>query len=104
MVKIKRFFRRWWWAIMIAAAATLWLLREMFTPIKAPGWQLPPPKFLEKAKVEVERVRLEGEVEKAKVRATADVQREQIEAIEEEGKEDPAKAREEMAAWLAKNL
>lgn len=63
-----------------------------------------PPKFLDKARVEVERIHLEGEVEKARVRATADAQRAELDRIEEQGREDPVAAREALSAFLNNNL
>lgn len=106
MKKVKRFIRRWWWAFLAVAGivfAVLWKIlgpKEKFS-VQGP---LKPPTFVERARDKVERVHLEGEVEKAKVRATADVQRETIEEIEKKGKTNPAEARKDMAAWLAKNL
>lgn len=104
MTKIKRFFRRWWWAFVLAATAVGWVLWKMFGPRLPDAPDPEPPKFLEKAREQVERVHLEAEVEKAKVRTTADVKVKEIDAIEEKGKDDPAKAREELAEWLAANL
>jgi hypothetical protein len=49
-------------------------------------------------------VRLEGEVEKARVKATATVCNEQLDDIEVIGREDPAEARRQLAFWLANNL
>lgn len=105
MTKVKRFARRWWWAFLLAAAVVGFVLWKILGPRPAdPELAVEPPKFLEMARKEVERVHLEGEVEKAKVRATADSQREAIADIEETAKDDPAEARKELAAFLAQNL
>lgn len=65
---------------------------------------IPSKTFVERARSEVEKVHLEGEVEKAKVRTVAEVQIKEIETIEKKGKEDPAQARKDLAAFLAANL
>jgi hypothetical protein len=105
MKAAKRFLRKWWYLILLGAGAVLWFAWKLFGP-RAPDAPEPvePPKFLEMARTEVERVHLEAEVEKVKVRTVADIQRKEIEAIEEKGKDDPAAAREELAAFLAANL
>ncbi len=106
MAKAKRFVRRWWHLIVLGLGITGWVLWRMFKP-RAPGvveLEPEPPKFLEMARVEVERVHLEAEVEKVKVRTIAEVELKQIDAIEEKGKDDPAAARAELAAFLAANL
>ena len=106
MTKAKRFVRKWWYLILLGLGATAWVLWQVFKP-RAPGAAVlepEPPKFLEMARVEVERVHLEGEVEKAKVRTVAKIQSKQIDEIEEKGKDDPAAARAELAAFLAANL
>jgi len=104
MKKIVRFIRRWWWAVILLAAAVGWFLWQMLGGSREPGPPPKPPKFLDLARNEVEKVHLEGEVEKAKVRTVAKVQNEQIDAIEEKGKKDPAAARKELADFLAANL
>lgn len=63
-----------------------------------------PPKLIDKARSQVERIHLEGEVEKARVRATADAHRSELDRIEEQGKEDPVAAREALSTWLNANL
>lgn len=105
IAKLKRFIRKWWWLILLGSGIALYVAWKVFgprDPVSAP--LKPPPKFIELARTEVEKVHLEGEVEKAKIRTRADVQREQIAAIEEKGKKDPAAARMELADFLAKNL
>ncbi len=53
---------------------------------------------------EVERIRLEGEIEKARVSARAGARHEELDAIEELGKDDPVEARERLSTWLNGNL
>lgn len=87
-----------------AVGFLFWLLLPKPKRDSSPG-QLPPPKtFKERAQVQVERVRLEGEVEKARVEATADVQNQQLDDIEVVGREDPVEARRQLASWLTGNL
>lgn len=107
VTKVTRFVRKWWWLILAVGGVALWVLWKIFQPRRpdAPAPALTkPPKLIEMARAEVERVHLEGEVEKAKVRAEAKAQVQQIEAIEEKGKTDPAAARKDLAAFLATNL
>ena len=108
MRAVWRFIKRWWWTFLLGAAAVGGVVLLILLPKKDETTPMPgePPRrtFKDRAKVEVERVRLEGEVEKARTKATADVQREQIDQIEEVGKEDPEEGRRQMAAWLAANL
>ena len=105
MKKAWRFVRQWAWAILAAAGGLLflvWRVMAMRSPVQTdqPGT----PTVSDRAKVEVERIRLEGEVEKAKVTAVAEVHREEIARIEEVGKSDPKEARRQLASWLNDNL
>lgn len=105
-----RWVRQWWWVIVAAVAGILGLVwRIMAAQPKRGGDGVdpllpPPPTLTERANVEVERVRLEGEVEKARVTATADAHRAELDRIEETAKADPAAARRQLAGFLAKNL
>jgi len=103
-----RFIKRWWWTFLVGAAAIGGVVLLILLPKKDETTPMPgePPRrtFKERAEVEVERVRLEGEVEKAKATATADVQRVELDVIEEVGKEDPVEGRRQIAAWMARNL
>lgn len=107
MNHVRRFVRQWWWAF-VAVAGGVFLLVWRILASRPGGEPIDPPAttptLSERAKVEVERVRLEGEVEKAKVTATADAHREEIARIEETGKTDPKEARRQLAAHLARNL
>jgi hypothetical protein len=104
MKNVLRIVRKWWWVIILALGTVGWILWKVFGP-RDSGAALPaPPKFLDMARAEVERVHLEGEVEKAKVRTEATGQMKQIEAIEEKGKKDPAAARRDLADFLSQNL
>lgn len=105
MAKITRWLRKWWWLLVIGAGVALAVLWHVFGPRRAgPPPPMQMPKLLDLARDKVEKIHLEGEVEKAKIRAVADEQRKQIAAIEDKGKADPAAARAELAAWLGKNL
>lgn len=108
MYKIVRFFRRWWWAFLLGAAivlSVLWKLMGLRSSVEnVDEGPLKPPSFSDRARNEVEKVRLEGEIEKARVKVRADEQKKVIDNIEEKGKVNPAKAREEIAEWLASNL
>jgi len=105
MKNVMRFIRKWWWLVILGLAMAGWIIWKVFGP-RMPGAAPPTqlPKFIDLARAEVERVHLEGEVEKAKVRTEATGQVKQIEAIEEKGKTDPATARKELASFLAANL
>jgi hypothetical protein len=102
-----RFVRQWWWAF-VAVAATVFLVVWRFTSKSGTGTgggaEPVQPSVADRAKAEVERVRLEGEIEKAKVTATADAHRAEIDRIEEVGKSDPKEARRQLAGWLGRNL
>lgn len=104
MAKLKRFLRKWWWAIASATVFVLYVVFDAITRDKYTEPRSKPPKFLEKARTEVERVRLEGEIEKAKVSATAEAHREQLRTIEEMADEDPVQARKELSDWLTRSL
>jgi hypothetical protein len=99
-----RFVRKWWWTFLVGAAILAFVLWRIVRNPPEPGEAEVPPQFLEAAKNQVERVRLEGEVEKARVTATADAHRVEIDRIEELGEEDPREARRQMADWLSRNL
>lgn len=70
----------------------------------SPSEDVPVKTLKERAQEQVERVRLEGEIERARVVATAEAQREQLENIDIVGKDNPAEARKQLASWLARNL
>lgn len=108
MLKVWRWLKRWWWTILVGvgtvAGFLFWLLMPKPKRDSTPGGSPPPRTFKERAKEEVERVRLEGEVEKARVTAKADVQNQQLDDIEVIGREDPVEARRQLASWLTSNL
>lgn len=60
--------------------------------------------FKEKAKDQIEHIRLEGEVEKARAKVTAELQNEQLDKIEACGRYDPVEARRQLAAWMAREF
>lgn len=102
--KVWRFIREWWW-IFVAGAAAIGgvILALVLNPSPEPEEEKPP-SYKDKAQNEVEKVRLEGEIEKARVTATADAQRAELDEIEAVGENDPAEGRRQMADWLAANL
>lgn len=112
MDKVWRFLRQAWWLVVGLLAAVMGvgaLLvfrrsegRSEATTLR-PGQNTPKP-LRERAREEVERVRLEGELEKAQKRVTAQAQQAELHRIEQEAKEDPAAARRNLAAWLRENL
>lgn len=105
MKKIERFIRRYWWVIILGAGIVFSIVWKIFGPRGTPvDDSVSAPTFVEKARDKIERVHLEGEVEKAKIRATADAEKKVIEAIEKKGETDPKGAREDIAAWIAANL
>jgi len=104
VTKVWRFLRQWWWLFLLGAlivAGVLWAILAN----RGPNGEPPPPlPFLDVAKNEVEKVRLEGEVEKARIAATADAQRSELDRIEAVGENNPVEARRQVADWLAANL
>ena len=112
MKKLQRFLRRWWWAFLAGAGALLGIMvailiprRKNQLPINSSTPSMPPqPTFTDRARTEVERVRLEGEVEKARIQAAAEAQHVQLDEIETVGETDPAEGRRMLATWLRNNL
>ena len=101
--------RQYWWVALAVlggiAAVVFRLLAGNKQPSAQPGPTAPqPPTFSEHAQTQVERVHLEGEVEKARITATADAHQAEIDRIEETGKTDPKEARKQLAGFLARNL
>lgn len=111
MAKFWRVLRQAWWLVVGLGAAVLGLLAVLvFWRPKSQedpfdGFSPPPPKPLrERAREEVERVRLEGELEKAQKRAYTQVHRAELIRIKRQSDSDPVRARRELAAWLQRNL
>lgn len=106
MVKIGRFVRRWWWAILaVTGAVFLVFWRLLAKKPELPVTLLTPhPTFVERAQDKVERIRLEGELEKARAASVAQARYAEIERIEDVGKTDPKEARKQLAQWLTRNL
>lgn len=100
-----RWLKQWWWTILLGVATVLGALSWLLMPRSRnePEKELPKP-FREKAKKEIDRVRLEGEMEKVKVRKVADSHKRQLAGIEKVGEEDPARARQLLAAWMNRNF
>lgn len=110
MKPVVRFVRKWWWLLLLGIAIVATVLFKVLTGRKGSNVPIteididPPKTLVDKARDKVEKVHLEGEIEKAKVRTVAEEKIKQIEAIEEKGKTEPKKAREDLAAFLAANL
>jgi hypothetical protein len=108
MKKVWRFIRRWWWAFLMGLAAVVGaiaaiLLRPKPDPEQVPG-TVPPKTFKERAAEQVERVKLEGEIEKARVETRAEARNDELDEIEQIGENDPAEGRRRLASWLQNNL
>ncbi len=102
MTNAWRFVRTYWW-VFVAAASGILLFAWRLMASRGPGVLVPvdpPVTFTDRAREQVERVRLEGEVEKAKVNVTADVAKAELERIEEVGKIDPRAARRQLSSFL----
>lgn len=112
MKKIWRALRQAWWLVVGLAAAALGVVAlVVFSRSERPSGATtahsgtPPRKPLrERAQEEVERVRLEGELEKAELRAVWASQRIEVDEIKKQAKDDPTAARKNLAAWLQRNL
>ena len=100
-----RFIRKWWWTFLVGAGVVGGVLLAVFLGSKnEPEPDTPTPTYADKARQEIERIHLEAEVEKARVRAQADAQRTELDRIEAHGQEDPRAAREALSSWLTRNL
>lgn len=104
-----RFVRKWWWLALMLLAIIFSVLWKLLTGKRGSAEPItqglePSPTLVEKARDQIEKVHLEGEVEKAKTRTVAEEQIKRIEAIEEKGKTHPKVARKELAEFLAANL
>jgi hypothetical protein len=110
-MNVWRFIRRWWWAFLAAIAAILGVIASIFfrstrysDVAHDPSEEKPRQSFKERAEKEVELVKLEGEIEKARVEAIADVMNQELDNIETLGKENPVEARRQLALWLQTHL
>lgn len=108
MRKVWRFVRRWWWAFLfgfaaIAGGIATILLRPKPGIEESPGY-VPPKTFKERAAEQIEHVRLEGEIEKARVQTRAEIENDELDEIEQIGENDPVEGRRRLARWLAMNL
>jgi len=107
-MKVWRFIKAYWW-IFLAVASGIFMLvwRLMVRPGESTGplsEPMVPPTFADRAREEADRIRLEGEVEKARTTAKADASRAVIDHIEEVGKTDPKEARRQLAGWISQHL
>lgn len=91
--------------VLFGLAALLGALLGVFVrPCGQPEQGRPSRRTLrQRASEEVQRVRLEGEIEKARVKATGEIRQEQLDEIERIGENDPAEGRRHLAEWLARN-
>jgi len=106
MTQVWRTVRKWWWVLVAVAAGIFLIAWRLMAKPGGPDQPVPPqvPTLADRARQEVERVRLEGEVEKARAKAAADAQRSEIDRIEELGQSKPVEARRQLAEWLQRNL
>lgn len=105
MKKARRFVKRWWWTFLLGAGVVTFVLWRLVRKPGGDGKEAElPPVFLEVARDEVARAQLEAEVEKARVTATADADRAEIDRIETLSENEPREGRRQMADWLSRNL
>jgi hypothetical protein len=106
--KAKRFLRKFWWALVLGAGLLFsvlwWLFDRRATGSSGSVTSLPKPTFSERAKTELDRVRFEGELEKAKVKAEADAHIAELETIEKLAEDNPSEGRRQLSNWLRDNL
>ena len=98
MTTVWRFIRRWWWAFLmglaaVAGAIAVAILRPRKPSIESSPGYVPPKTFKERAAEQVERVRFEGEIEKARVETRAEIENDELDEIERVGENDPAAGR-----------
>lgn len=109
MGAVWRFVRKFWWAFLggfafaLGTAITV-LTRPSDNEREQSGERQRMMTFRQRAAQQVEKVRLEGDIEKARVQARADCRREELDEIQSIGKNDPAEGRRRLAAWLTRNL
>lgn len=104
---IWRWIRKWWWIVLGAVAAVGGVLFAVLvaSDSDAPDEETEPkPTMRKRAEAQVERIRLEGEIEKARITATADSERRDLDRIEQLAEENPAEARRQLSTWLNGNL
>lgn len=89
-------------AAIVGAIATI-LLRPKPGIEESPGY-VPPKTFKERAAEQVEYVRLEGEIEKARVQTKAEIEDDELDEIEQIGENDPVEGRRLLSRWLTQNL
>lgn len=112
MEKVWRVLRQAWWLVVgvVAAALGVVALVVFRRPEEHAGADMQYPEqrtdkpLRERAREEVERVRLEGEMEKAEKAAVMQVQRAQLRQIKQTAQKNPVAARQQLADWLRKNL
>jgi len=102
--RVARWVRKWWWAVLAAGAVVVTVLWRALTSNEAHVALSTNTMFAEAAKTQVERVRLEGEIEKARASAKSEQRNVEIDEIERVGETDPVEARRLVSSWLARNL
>ena len=60
--------------------------------------------FKEQAAERIERIILEGEIEKARVRTRAQIENDELDEIAQIGENDPKEGRRRLASWLSQHL
>jgi hypothetical protein len=110
-LKAWRFLKKWWWTFVLGAATVLSVVGgALFLSARKKEEEhnridsIKKPSFKERAATQIERVHLEGEVERARIETRYKERKSEIDEIEEIGKEDPAEARKRLAEWLTNNL
>lgn len=113
-----RFLRKsWYWLLLLASTVAVGIVGFCYARRRIPGDVIegdPGSDFPERLRrvqeerarlgFHLERVRLEGEIERARVTAGADTRRAELAEIERVGENDPVAARRALATWLTENL
>ena len=111
-VKIWRFTKKWWWTFVLGAITVLSFVGGIlfFDARKKEEENRKiddfhrKPTYKERAATQIERIQLEGEIERARIETRYEERKAEIDKIEEIGKDDPVEARRRLASWLNNNL
>jgi hypothetical protein len=105
MIVVWRWIKKWWWTIVFGVVTVFGFLFWLLLPKqKNDSKDSEKLTFKEKAQTKIEYIKLEGEIEKARVKATADIHSQRLDKIEACGKYDPAEARRQLANWMAREF
>lgn len=103
-----RFLRKYWWVFLSVLAAVAGVVIAILSRDRTttpPGLIKPTPKtFKERAQEQVERIQLEGEIERARIQTKAESENADLDEIERIGNDDPVEGRKRLAEWLRANL